>query len=381
MEYTSTPIFSERKIIGAVVVFRDISLRKQTEERLRRALDEVGRLKEQLQTENNTLRRQIQRVHHERAIIGSSSVLKKTLDLIVRVAATDSTVLVLGETGTGKELVAQALHDSSARRHQPLVRVNCGAIPPQLVESELFGHEKGSFTGATHQRKGRFEQAHNGTLFLDEIGELPLQAQVKLLRALQEREVERVGGSVALPIDARIVAATNGDLPSMVRDGRFRADLYYRLNVVPIAVPPLRERSSDIPELVEHFLQLLEARWGRRLGRPSRAMHERLLAHDWPGNVRELQNVVERAAMLSGSGALELPPDLDAPGEGSPRAVAAAQAEVDVAPLDVVEREHILGALQRACWRVSGPRGAAKMLGLHPNTLRYRMQRMGIRRT
>ncbi|HEU5074460.1 MAG TPA: sigma 54-interacting transcriptional regulator [Polyangiaceae bacterium] len=398
VEYTSTPIYNGSELVGAVVVFRDISLRRQTEDRLRRALSEVEQLKERLQIENTSLRQEIERSRGLQELVGSSSVLRETVQLVRRIAATDSTVLIQGETGTGKELFAQAIHRLSPRSQGPMVRVNCGAICAQLADSELFGHEKGAFTGALLKRAGRFEQALGGTLFLDEVGELPLETQAKLLRVLQEREFERVGGNTTVHADIRVVAATNRDLKALVKQGSFRADLFFRLNVVPVHVPPLRSRISDIPALVERFLRQLEVRQGRRLGTVSREGLERLARYDWPGNVRELQNVIERAAVLSDGAEVVVPEELLACDAGCTSeadlevtSVAAADraseqprpresAANHVMALDEVERKHILQVLELTRWRVSGPSGASAILRLHPNTLRHRMKKLGISR-
>jgi formate hydrogenlyase transcriptional activator len=312
-----------------------------------------------------------------RSMIGDSPALRRVLEQIDRVAPTDSTVLIQGETGTGKELVARAIHDRSNRRERALVKINCAALPRELVESELFGHEKGSFTGATQQRRGRFEIADGGTLFLDEIGELPLEAQVKLLRVLQEREFERVGGAQTLRVDVRIIAATNRDLRSHVAASRFRSDLYFRLNVFPILVPPLRERREDIARLVER----LAATAARRMGRPftsvSPGFLERARAYDWPGNVRELENLVERALIMSNDGTLEaqhLSFELD----NSKGSVAPMPTR---ATLEDVERAHIRTMLAQTGWRIEGEQGAAALLGLNPSTLRGRIRKLGIRKT
>lgn len=389
VEYTSTPIYNSGRIVGAVVVFRDISIRKETESRLRAALDEVRTLKEKLQTENRVLRQRIESAAFP-GLIGPSAKMRKILGLLLRAAATDSTVLIQGPTGTGKELLARAVHTKSERRGGPLVRINCGAISSQLVESELFGHERGAFTGADKRRIGRFEQAHGGTLFLDEVGELPLDTQVKLLRALQEREIERVGGGETIPVDVRVVAATNRNLLDLVGSGRFRADLYYRLNVVLIEVPPLRERATDLPLLVEHFLGELELRWRRPLGRPRAQALEELLSYSWPGNIRELQNVLERAALEHDSGPirsyrpyLALEPDRSNSEADTSVARPSPSPSLSSAggqTLDDVERTHIVRTLEACRFRVSGPHGAAQKLGMHPNTLRYRMQKLGITR-
>jgi len=286
-------------------------------------------------------------------------------------------VLIQGETGTGKELVARAIHDRSPRRERPLVKVNCAALPRELVESELFGHEKGAFTGAVQQRRGRFELADGGTLFLDEVGELPLEAQAKLLRVLQEREFERVGGARSLRTDVRVIAATNRDLQSGIAAGRFRSDLYYRLNVFPIVLPPLRERRDDIPRLLHHFAAKASRKLGKVLEGIAPACIEQARAYDWPGNVRELENLVERAMIMSGGAkldAVELFSGASPPDKAPPAAPADAT-------LEEVERAHIRRVLERARWVIEGERGAARTLGLNPSTLRGRMRKLGIRKT
>ena len=290
---------------------------------------------------------------------------------IAQVAATESTVLIQGETGTGKELVARAIHAASARRGRPLVAVNCAALPRELVESELFGHEKGAFTGAARERRGRFELADGGTLLLDEVGELPPEAQAKLLRVLQERTLERLGGGKTLRVDVRVIAATNRDLQAQVAAGRFRADLYYRLNVFPIVVPPLRERRTDIPQLVEHLAKKAARKLGRSLEAVSPAFIERAAAHDWPGNVRELENVIERSLIMSGGTLLD----------GSDVFSSSAKAVSSTGEtLEAMERAYILRVLEGAGWQIEGERGAARILGLNPSTLRGRLRKLGIRR-
>jgi formate hydrogenlyase transcriptional activator len=286
-------------------------------------------------------------------------------------------VLITGESGTGKELVSRALHRLSPRRDAPFVKVNCAAMPRDLIESELFGHERGAFTGALNQRPGRFELAEGGTLFLDEVGELPLELQPKLLRVLQEREFERVGGTRTLRSDARIVAATNRDLSELVRAGRFREDLYYRLYVVPVTVPPLRERREDVRLLAEHFLDRCQARWKRSFSGIAPAFLERLERHDWPGNVRELEHVIERACLVSESPSLDLPGE---PSSSRARTSGVSERRPPSENLADVEREHIERVLADTGYRIAGAKGAAAALGLHPNTLRNRMAKLGIRR-
>jgi formate hydrogenlyase transcriptional activator len=304
-------------------------------------------------------------------MIGGSGALRRVLQQVETVAPTDSTVLIQGETGTGKELVAWAIHDLSSRRRDVFVKLNCAAIPTGLLESELFGHEKGAFTGAVAQRIGRFEVANRGTVFLDEIGEIPLELQPKLLRVLQEREFERLGSSRTLRTNARLIAATNQDLAAMVNQQKFRADLFYRLDVFPIHVPPLRDRQEDIPLLIRHFVQQYSRRMNKAIDTiPSETM-EALTGYHWPGNVRELQNLMERAVILSPGPVLKVPiADLQIR-PASPR-----RHET----LKDVERAHILEALESSNWVVSGPRGAAALLGLKRTTLQVRMERLGIRR-
>ena len=305
-------------------------------------------------------------------IIGQSTAMRDVFDQIRMVAPTDSTVLVCGETGTGKELVARAAHRLSARRTHALVKTNCAAIPAALLESELFGHERGAFTGATAQRIGRFEVANHGTIFLDEIGEAPLEVQPKLLRVLQEREFERLGSSHTLRTDVRLIAATNANLPQMVAAKRFRADLYYRLNVFPIQLPPLRERRDDIPVLVRHFAREAGLRMNRRTLWMSSQTLDALVSYPWPGNIRELQNLIERAVIRSNGDELRVRlEDLDEDTE----ITGAAEGTLDEA-----QRVHILATLKKTRWVVSGPRGAAARLGINRSTLEFRMKKLGIMR-
>jgi predicted ATPase/GAF domain-containing protein len=371
--------------------------RLQAETDLRTALTEVERLKNRLQAENVYLQEEIHRQHNFVEMVGNSPALLAVFRKIEQVAPTDSTVLITGETGTGKELVARAIHDRSARKDRPLVKVNCSAISAGLVESELFGHVKGAFTGAIERRVGRFELADGGTIFLDEVGELPLETQVKLLRVLQEQEFEVVGSSKTLRVDVRVIAATNRGLDEAVEKSRFRPDLFYRLNVFPLQVPSLRDRRTDIPQLVLFFLSRLAKRYGKKVDAVSHATMERLLAYSWPGNIRELQNIIERAVILCTGSLLELDADL-LPTTTGGREPAAADTPTTLATpikgdaaaptggaaglstLEEVERNHIITALRQTRGVIEGPKGAAKILKLHPNTLRSRMQKLGIER-
>jgi PAS domain S-box-containing protein len=334
--------------------------------------------KARLQQQNSYLQEEIKATHNFEEIIGQGSALTAVLDNVRRVAATDATVLITGETGTGKELIARAIHSTSQRKDKPLIKINCAALPAGLVESELFGHEKGAFTGAIARRVGRFELAHGGTLFLDEIGELPADAQAKLLRVLQEREFDRVGGTAPIKVDVRVLAATNRDLLKAVREKTFREDLYYRLSVFPLQLPPLRERKEDIAPLTFFLINKFAARIGKRIEGVDRETMQRLLAYPWPGNVRELENVLERAVILAAGPTLVIGPDVLPVTAEPPASTVAAREES--ATLEAREKEHILTILGQTNWVVEGPRGAAKVLGLHPNTLRSRMKKLGIRR-
>jgi formate hydrogenlyase transcriptional activator len=341
------------------------------------AYDEIAELKDRLAEEKVYLEDEIRSELNFDEIVGRSSALRSVLHDIETVAPTDSTVLIYGETGTGKELIARAIHNLSTRGKNAFVKLNCAAIPTGLLESEMFGHEKGAFTGAVAQRIGRFELAHHGTVFLDEIGEIPLELQPKLLRVLQEREFERLGSSRTLHSDARLIAATNRDLTAMVEERTFRADLFYRLNVFPVQVPPLRERQDDIPLLVRHFVQQFSRRMGKVVDTiPTETMNV-LVRYHWPGNIRELQNLLERAVILSTGPVLKVPLDglhsqaaPSAPPSGSRKA----------GTLEEAERRHILEALDAADWVISGPKGAAATLGLKRSTLQARMEKLGIRR-
>ncbi|MBI1853147.1 MAG: sigma 54-interacting transcriptional regulator [Planctomycetes bacterium] len=341
--------------------------------------------KARLEAQNTYLREEIQSVHNFAEIVGKSPALLSVLESAHRVAATDSSVLITGETGTGKELVARAIHSASKRHDRPLIKLNCAALPTGLVESELFGHEKGAFSGAIARRIGRFELAHGGTIFLDEIGEVPPDVQVKLLRVLQEREFERVGGNTPIKVDVRVIAATNRDLLSAMREGTFREDLYYRLNVFPIQQSPLRDRKEDIPLLVHFFLKKFSIRIGKRVDGIADSVMERFMAYRWPGNIRELENMIERAVILASGDVLDMDsiPSLSeaasvvAPPRSSPTPTHAATTR---ASLEDVERAHILAMLEKTNWVIDGPSGAAKKLALNPSTLRSRMQKLGISR-
>jgi formate hydrogenlyase transcriptional activator len=351
---------------------------------------EIAGLKARLEKENVYLREELRAEHNFEEIVGNSPALLKVLHAVEQVAPTNSTVLIYGETGTGKELVARAIHSRSPRNGRALVSVNCSAISAGLVESELFGHMKGAFTGALERRIGRFELANGGTIFLDEIGELSLETQVKLLRVLQEHEFEPVGSSRPLRVDVRVIAATNRNLREAVEAGRFRSDLFYRLNVFPIELPPLRERRSDIPQLVAFCLSRFSQRLGKKIDGVSRESMENLMNYPWPGNIRELQNVIERAIIVSADPTLRWDRDLmpvagAAKGMEVPETDAPEDRQADLESpkplltLDEVERNHIRAALQHTGGVVDGPKGAARILNLHPNTLRHRMDKLGIK--
>lgn len=339
------------------------------------AFQEIQALKDKLARQNAYLEEEVRTEHNFGEIVGESPALRRVLKEVETVAPTDSTVLICGETGTGKELIARALHDLSPRKDRAFVKLNCAAIPTGLLESELFGHEKGAFTGAITQKVGRFELADKGTLFLDEVGDIPPELQPKLLRVLQEQEFERLGSTKTIKVDVRLVAATNRDLAQMVAEGTFRADLYYRLNVFPVALPPLRERLDDIPRLVRHFTQRFARRMGRRIETIPSAVMEALVRYSWPGNIRELQNVIERAVILSSGTSLQVPAvDLQP----------AAKQSADPAPAAITladaERAHILGALREAGGVLGGPDGAAARLGMKRSTLYKKMKKLGISR-
>ena len=338
-----------------------------------KSYEEISQLREQLARENAYLLEEIKGTQGFGSMIGKSQKFNNTLELAKAVAPTGTSVLIMGETGTGKELLARLIHEMSPRRDKPFVRVNCASLPAGLVESELFGHERGAFTGAEQCRQGKFELAHGGTLFLDEIGEMPIEAQAKLLLVLQDGIVDRVGATLSRAVDVRIIAATNNDLTKAIAEGRFRSDLYYRLHVFPITTPPLRERPQDIPILARYFMEGYGIQFRRRCEEIDDASLERLILYSWPGNIRELKNVIERAMILSTSPILKIDETL----------VNAGQLESETQPpsnLKELERYRIQQALDSCEWRIEGPLGAAKQLGMKPGTLRSRLKKLGLRR-
>jgi PAS domain S-box-containing protein len=380
VEFTSTPVISDGRIVGAVVVFRDITERRSTENQLQNALDELKVLKDRLEEQNAYLQEEIHIEHNFREIVGQSEPILKIIKQIDVVAPTDASVLINGESGTGKELIARAIHQASRRNASPLIRVNCAAIPAELFESEFFGHIRGAFTGAVRDRVGRFELADGGTLFLDEIGEIPLELQSKLLRVLQEGQLERVGEERTRKVDVRIIAATNRDLRQEVTAKHFREDLYFRLNVFPIQSPALRERPMDIAPLAAHFLK----QTGKRLNMPGRRLRnsdiDRLQSYSWPGNIRELQNVIERALITSNGADLKLDlPDDPKPSLPAPLRPSSSTAIMTDAQIRELERCNMEAALKAADGKLFGKGGAAELLGLKPTTLASRFKRLEIR--
>jgi PAS domain S-box-containing protein len=358
---------------STVTVVREISEQVRTRRELERAMAELERSKDRLQAEAEYLREDLNREQQSTEIVGVSSAMVATLKKVEQAAKTDATVLLLGETGTGKELLARALHSWSNRTKMPLVKIDCATLPSGLIESELFGHEKGAFTGAQEMKLGRFELADGGTVFLDEVGELPLDLQSKLLRVLQEGEFQRLGAKREQKVDVRIIAATNRDLREEMREGRFRSDLYYRLSVFPIESPPLRDRREDIPLLASYFLSKFQVTLGRRISTIEESSMEALQAYNWPGNVRELQNVIERSAILCSGDTLIVKEVL---GDfGVPDREPGSSLTQDLAD---VERASILHALEASGWKVKGEGNAASRLGINPGTLRSRMKKMGI---
>ena len=389
--FCSAPLLFHERVLGALDIGRrredrfsseEVDLLSEIAKQIAIAVEnaqayrQITELKDQLAKEKVYLEEEVRTDHNFGEIVGDGAALRRVLKEVETVAPTGSTVLVRGETGTGKELIARALHDLSPRQNRTFVKLNCAAIPTGLLESELFGHEKGAFTGAITQKIGRFELAHQGTIFLDEVGDIPLELQPKLLRALQEQEFERLGSTRTIRVDVRLVAATNRDLAEMVADGRFRSDLYYRLNVFPVVLPPLRERRDDIPMLARHFTQRFARRMGRRIETIPTAVMNTLVRYTWPGNIREMQNVIERAVILSRGPELEIP-------------LSELKQETKAAPIDFpsslstleeAEREHILRALGETHWILGGPAGAALKLGMKRTTLQSKMRKLGIAR-
>jgi formate hydrogenlyase transcriptional activator len=354
----------------AAQIFANLFSRTRADQDLRQAYQEIVQLKHRLDEENVFRRDEVKLEHNHSQVIGDSECIRRVLKKAEQVAETDSTVLVLGETGTGKELIAQTIHDHSRRKHRVMVKVNCAALPATLVESELFGREKGAFTGALTREIGRFELANGSSILLDEIGELPLELQSKLLRVLQEGEFERLGSPKTIKIDARVIAATSKNLQQAVREGRFREDLFYRLNVFPITIPPLRERREDIPALVWHYVNKLSQRMGRSIESIHAPTMEAFKTYHWPGNVRELRNVIERFLITSTNAVFR--GELPIVETASPGAL--------TQTFETVERRHILHILELVGWRVRGEGGAAQILDLKPTTLESRMQKLGIAR-
>ena len=404
--WVAVPIFSPStgKVIGNIAAFDDMPMAKEqnqtailrifaaragaeierieaqknlekANEELAKRLKEIEALKNQLQAENKYLQEEIKLNNNFEEIVSKSNVFHKVLQQVEQVAPTDATVLIMGESGTGKELVATAIHNISNRSKRPLVKINCATLPANLIESELFGHEKGAFTGALERKIGRFELADGGTIFLDEIGELPVELQSKLLRVLQEGEFERLGNPKTMRVNVRVIAATNRHLQTAIEKKEFREDLYYRLNVFPVHCPPLRERKEDIPILVKHFLKKHEGKMVKKISNVETKVMDALMMYNWPGNIRELENLIERAMILSSGSILEA-------GDWLPRTNINANGndQKSLLKLEEVEKDHIIETLKKVHWKVSGDKGAAKILGLNPTTLEARMKKLGIKR-
>ena len=368
------PVLNESgNVIEYVGTGMDVTEQRLAQAALQNAFEEIKRLKDRLQDENLALREEIDQAFMFEEIVGASAALKSVLSHVSKVAPTDSTVLISGETGTGKELIARAIHKHSRRADRAFVSLNCAATPPSLIASELFGHEKGAFTGAVQQRRGRFELAHSGTIFLDEIGEIPMDTQIVLLRVLQERRIERVGGSRAIPVDVRVVAATNRDLAAAIADGSFRSDLFYRLNVFPIQVPPLRKRREDIPILVEYFVKRFAEQMAKKIRRIEKRTLELCERYPWPGNIRELQNIVERSVILCGGDTFSIDEAWLSQAPLRPEVAGALPSA-----LQDQEKELIEAALAKSRGKVAGPSGAAATLGIPASTLESKIKQLGI---
>jgi PAS domain S-box-containing protein len=362
-----TEIDGEQLIVGMTMNISEI---KQAQEKITNQFEEINELKNQLEAENIYLRHELMFTSSFGKIIGESDVLKHILYRVEQVAQMDTTVLLEGETGTGKELFAKAIHQKSTRSNKPMITVNCASLPASLIESELFGHEKGAFTGALHKQIGRFELANGGTLFLDEITEIPVELQAKLLRVLQEGEIERIGNPKTIKVDVRIIAATNRKLEEEINRGHFRKDLYYRLNVYPITIAPLRNRTDDIPLLVKHFVKRFNQRFKKDITRIPRKVMDQLMLYDWPGNIRELENIIERAMILSNSNSLNVEKLKSQDRTSNKKRQTLAD----------YERDYIIEVLGQTLWRINGPKGAASVLDMHPETLRSKIRKLGIQR-
>jgi transcriptional regulator with GAF, ATPase, and Fis domain len=397
--FNGQPIIFQNEVLGVLAQFNRIPNPEQSPAWLRifadhigaaianaRAYEEIEKLKSRLELENTFLQEEVQEAKAFGEMVGQSGALKQLLRQVEMVAPTDATVLILGESGTGKELVAREIHKRSQRGDRPLIRVNCASIPKELYESEFFGHAKGAFTGAVKDRAGRFEAAHGGTLFLDEVGEIPLELQSKFLRVLQEGQYERVGEERTRTVDVRIIAATNRDLPKDVETGRFRQDLYYRLNVFPVRVAPLRERKEDIALLAAHFIEKAAKKLKLPAARLTQAHLAQFQAYDWPGNIRELQNMIERALILAQNGALWF--DFPSSGRTATRTAETRPIIDNVKDTAILsypdlrqhERENVLAALEKTRWKVHGPGGTAELLGIKPTTLISRIKKLGLKR-
>jgi chemotaxis protein methyltransferase CheR len=371
VELTATYFMDEGKLNQVTAFVRDITERKKAEAKLEKSYNEIKELQKQLQAESAYLQEEIRLEHNFENIIGNSTAIQYALFKVEQVAVTDSTVLILGETGTGKELIARAIHHNSLRKNRPLIKINCATLPANLIESELFGHEKGAFTGAATKHTGRFQVADGSTLFLDEIGELPIDLQTKLLRAIEDGEFERLGSTKTLKVDVRIIAATNRDLEKDVREGRFRQDLLFRLNVYPITMPTLRERTQDIPLIVQYYMDILNKKMGKKIDFiPAKTM-KTLQSYTWPGNIRELQNVLERAVIGTSGNKLQLTEALNQSYLEQPESFKS---------LRDMERDYITRVLDKTGWKVSGKNSASEILEMHRSTLRARMEKLGIKK-